>query len=144
MQILYAFLFTIGIVLPGTISISANCDFVMPGEWILNASRIGDEVPDPLALSGTLTSAGTLFGMLSGVALLAPHGGWQVSGSFMKRALRYIVGMVGVFSHRYGLGLVFPRGEAILPYMLRYVCYSLLGIWVWAGAPVLFAKLKIS
>lgn len=144
MQILYAFLFSMGLVLLGAITITANSDFVMPEEWLINASRIGDEVPTPLALSGILTSAGTLFGMLSGVALLAPHGGWQVSGSITKRVLRYIIGLVGVLVIWYGLGLVFPRGEAILPYVLRYVRYSLLGIWVSAGAPVLFTKLKIS
>ncbi len=32
----------------------------------------------------------------------------------------------------------------MFPYVLRYVCYSLLGIWVGAGAPVLFTKLKLT
>lgn len=143
-QILYAFLVSMGLVTLGSIAVAANSDFVMPEEWLLNASRIGDEVPSPLALSGVLTSAGTLFGMLSGAALLAPLGGWRVSGSFTKRALRYTLGLVGVLVIWYGLGLVFPRGESFLPYLLRYVRYALLGLWFAAGAPLIFTKLKLT
>ncbi len=143
-QIVYAFLFSMGLVVIGAIVVAANKDFVMPEEWLVNASRIGDEEPAPLALSGILTSAGTLFGMLLGVALLAPRGGWQVSGSFTKRALRYIVGLIGILVIWYGLGEVFPRGESILPYVLRYIRYTLLGLWLTAGAPMMFTKLKLS
>ena len=143
-QILYAFLFSMGLVVLGSIVVSVNSDFVMPADWLANASRIGDEPPAPLALSGILTSAGTLFGLLTGVAVLAPRGGWQVSGPFTKRALRYVVGLLGVLVIWYGLGAVFPRGESILPYVLRFIRYSLLGFWVSAGAPLIFTKLKLS
>ncbi|GAB4420209.1 MAG: hypothetical protein Kow002_08420 [Anaerolineales bacterium] len=144
MQILYAFLLSIGLVMIGAVVVSASSDFVMPEAWLQNASRIGDEEPAPVALSGILTSAGTLFGMLAGVAYLAPRGGWQVSGPVAKRALRYIVGLIGVLVIWYGLGAVFPRGESLLPYVLRFVRYALLGLWVSAGAPVVFMKLKLS
>jgi len=143
-QILYAFLLSLGLVVIGALIVAANSDFVIPEEWLVNASRIEGNVISPLSLSDILTSAGTLFGMLSGVALLAPRGGWQVSGSFMKRVLRYIVGFVGIMVIWYGLGEVFPRGETILPYALRYIRYSLLGFWLAAGAPMIFTKLKLS
>jgi len=143
-QVLYAFLFSIGLVVIGALVVAANSDFVIPEEWLVNASRIGEEEISPLSLSDIMTTAGTLFGMLAGVAFLAPRGGWQVSGSFTKRSLRYIVGLVGILVIWYGLGEVFPRGETLLTHVLRYLRYSLLGFWLAAGAPMMFTKLKLS
>jgi hypothetical protein len=122
----------------------ATRNFVIPEEWIINASRIGDEKIAPFTMSGIVTSAGTLFGFLVGVAWIAPRGGWQVSVPVWKRALRYIVGLLGVLVIWYGLGLVFPRGEAFFPFVLRFVRYALLGGWVSVGAPYFFTKLKLS
>ena len=83
------------------------------------------------------------FIMLAGVAFLAPRGGWQASGPVWKRAVRYVVGLVGVLIIWNGLGILFPRGESIIPLGLRFVRYSLLGLWVSAGAPLFFTKLKL-
>lgn len=143
-QIFYAFLVSFGMIMIGWILVVASVDFEMPADWTANASRIGNEPPAPVALSGILTSAGTLFGFLAGIAWLAPRGGWQAAGSFWKRTARYIVGLVGVLVIWYGLGTVFPRGESLWPYALRFLRYGLLGFWVSAGAPVVFTKLKLS
>jgi membrane-associated phospholipid phosphatase len=143
-QIWVAFLVSLGIIVLGLIAIFATRDFVLPGDWIINASRIGDEGIAPFTMSGIITSAGTLFGFLVGVALLAPRGGWQVSGPVWKRAARYVVGLLVVLAIWYGLGLVFPRGESFIPFVLRFIRYALLGIWVSAGAPLFFTKLKLS
>lgn len=143
-QISYAFLFSIGMVLIGWIFIFLNRSFVLPESWIVNASRAGDEEIAPFALSTVITPAATLFGLLAGIAWLAPRGGWQASGPVWMRAARYVVGVIGVIVIWYGLGLVFPRGEALLPYLLRYARYALLGLWVSAGAPLIFTKLKLS
>jgi len=143
-QIGYAFLVSAGMVLVGWLFIFLNRDFVIPETWIVNASRAGGEEIAPLALSTIITPAATLFGLLAGIAWLAPRGGWQASGPVWMRASRYLVGLIGVLVIWYGLGLVFPRGEALLPIVLRYVRYSLLGLWVTAGAPLVFMKLKLS
>lgn len=143
-QILAAFLASLGLVILGALAIAASNDFALPPEWIANAARINKEDPTPLSLNGVLTSAGTLFGLLVGVAWMAPRGGWQASGPAWKRVVRYLVGLVGVFLLWYGLGALFPRGESLLPYVLRYLRYALLGLWVSAGAPQIFTKLKLS
>jgi membrane-associated phospholipid phosphatase len=143
-QIWYAFLVAIGMVILGWVTVLANRDFALPGDWIINASRIGDEGIAPFTLSGIITSAGTLFGFLVGVSLIAPRGGWQVSGPVWKRAARYVIGLLGVLIIWYGLGLVFPRGESLVPFLFRFVRYALLGFWVSAGAPIIFTKLKFS
>jgi membrane-associated phospholipid phosphatase len=143
-QILYAFLVSLGMVLLGWILVIATSDFVLPEDWITNSARIGDEEIAPFAMSGILTSAGTLFGLLAGVAWMASRGGWQATGSVWKRAARYLVGLVGVLVIWYGLGMVFPRGEDLISFVLRFVRYGLLGLWVSAGAPLFFMKLKLS
>jgi membrane-associated phospholipid phosphatase len=143
-QLWYAFLVSFGMILLGWVAIIATRNFEIPGDWIINASRIGDEGIDPFTMSGIITSAGTLFGFLVGVALLAPRGGWQVSGPGWKRLARYVVGLLGVVAIWYGLGLVFPRGESLIPFVSRFVRYALLGVWVSAGAPLFFMKLKLS
>ena len=143
-QIAYAFLVSFGMVLVGWLMVFLNRGFVFPETWLANAARIGDELPAPVSLSGIITSAATLFGMLTGVAWMATRGGWQVSGPVWMRAARYVVGVIGVLIIWNGLGMIFPRGEALLPYILRYFRYALLGLWVSAGAPRMFAKLKLS
>jgi hypothetical protein len=55
----------------------------------------------------------------------------------------FLLGLVGVLVLWYGLGLVFPRDEAVIPYILRYLRYALVGGWISAGAPWLFTRLKL-
>ena len=143
-QILYALLATLGMALLGWIAVLATRDFVIPEEWIVNAARAGGEEIAPFTMNGILTAAGTLFGFLTGIALIAPRGDWQVSGPLWMRAVRYAVGFLGVLIIWYGLGLLLPRGEALVPFILRFVRYALLGFWVSAGAPYFFTKLKLS
>jgi membrane-associated phospholipid phosphatase len=143
-QILYAFLFSLGMVLLGWIAVFATRDFNIPEIWVVNAARAADGEIAPFTMSGIITSAGTLFGLLAGVAWIVSRGGWQVSGPVWKRVVRYVVGLLGVLVIWFGLGLVFPRGEAFVSSTFRFVRYSLLGAWVSAGAPLFFTKLKLS
>lgn len=143
-QVLYAFFLSLGMVILGVITVSLRRSFVLPNDWLTNALRIGEQEPTPLVVSGIVTPAAILFGLLSGVAWLASRGGWQVSGPVWKRAARYVVGVIGVFLIWNGLGMLFPRGESFVPLLLRFIRYGLLGLWVSAGAPLLFTKLKIS
>lgn len=143
-QILYAFLVSLGMILLGLLGVYAMQNFEIPELWMINAARAGEEEINPFTMSGIITSTATLFGLLSGVAWMETRGGWQVSGPFSKRAMRYVVGLLGVLVIWYGLGLVFPRGESLIPFLLRFIRYSLLGLWISAGAPIIFTKLKFS
>ena len=143
-QIFYAFLLSMAIVLFAWIAALTRGDFVLPEAWIVNAARAADGEIAPYSLEAIATLAGTLFGFLAGVAWLAPRGGWQAQGLVWKRVVRYVVGLLGVLVIWYGLGLVFPRGESFSPLALRFVRYSLLGLWISAGAPIFFTKLKLS
>lgn len=117
----------------------------LPAFWIENAAVAHpDELPEPISLGGVLNTAGTLFGLLAGLAWLNTQGRFRADGTLQQRVLRYLLGLVGVGLLWFGLGAVFPRGEELLPYILRFLRYALVGLWVAAGAPWLFVRLKLS
>jgi len=101
-----------------------------------------------LTLSGAFTSAGTLFGLLVGLAGLNRLGSFSAGGLLWKRIVRYVLGLVGVLVFYLGLSFLFqliaPDAEALLPFILRYVRYTLVGAWVSFGAPWLFLRLKLA
>lgn len=150
-QILLAFaasLFMILLSLPGLLWLQAN--WQIPAIWLQNAAQAfpEGELPAPVALSGAITPAATLFGLLAGLAWFNRRGGFSTSGPAWKRILRYVIGLVGVLVFYIGLkmlfGLFVPDGEALLAYILRYVRYALVGAWVSAGAPFVFILLKLA
>jgi len=133
------------IILVGAVVRLSLGDWTVPEEWVLLAKRApGAEPIDPLALSGLISSAGAFFGMALGGILLWQRGWFDASGSFWKRILRYLIGVAGVVVIWSGLGAVFPRGEALIPYFLRYVRYGLVGFWVAGLAPLMFIKMKLA
>jgi hypothetical protein len=143
-QVTVAFIVSMVFITLSALTVAAKSGYVIPGEWMVNAARVGDELPDPVSLSGAITPAGTLFGLAIGLAWMTGRGGFQAGGSVTQRALRYMVGAIGVLIFWYGLGLVFPRGEFLLSYLLRYFRYVLIGFWVSGGAPWLFYKLNLA
>jgi membrane-associated phospholipid phosphatase len=117
--------------------------YTFPKEWKDNALRTGP-IPAPVSMEDPLTAAGTFFGLAVGAAWLATRGGYQASGPIEKRALRYVIGLIGVAILWRGLGLVFPNQADLVSYILRYIRYSLAGFWVTAGAPWLFFRFKLA
>lgn len=143
-QVLIAFAVSLAMVLVAALVVYLSRNFVLPVDWIVNATRDGNEAPNPLTLEGILTAAGTLFGLSAGLAWIASRGGWQVSGPVAKRALCFVVGVVGVAFCYFGLKLLFPHDDNLVSWVFRYVRYALLGAWVSAGAPWVFAKLQLT
>lgn len=143
-QVLLAFLVSLGGIFLAALITFLSRGFILPAEWIANAARVSEEPLTPFSLAGMVTAMGTLFGLLAGVAWLAPRGGFSASGAAWKRALRYAVGLVGVAVFYIGLKMVFPGGEDFAALVFRYVRYALVGMWVSAGAPWVFEKLQLS
>jgi membrane-associated phospholipid phosphatase len=142
-QIVIAFAVSISFLAVGVWSATRLDGYIFPEEWKDNALRLGP-LPDPVSIEGILTSAGSLFGLSSGAAWIAARGGYQASGSIEKRALRYVIGLIGILILWFGLGQVFPHDETLISYILRYLRYSLVGFWVIAGAPWLFFHFKLA
>jgi membrane-associated phospholipid phosphatase len=109
----------------------------IPASWLVKDA-------DPFNMEGILTINGTLFGMLVGYAWLYRSGGFTIKGTPLQYFLRYLLGVTGILTIRYGLKFVFPETADLLGYSLRFVRYCLIGGWLTALAPFLFIKLKLS
>ncbi len=112
-----------------------------PSEWAAFATQA-------ISLEGAFVSAGTLFGLLTGLAWLNHQGGFSTRGAIWKRVLRFVVGAVGILVFYLGLdvlfGMIAPDAEALIPFILRYIRYFMVGAWVSGGAPWFFIKLKLA
>jgi len=142
-QVTIAFLISLIVIAVGAWVVVRLDGYTFPEEWKDNAFRAGP-IPDPVSMEMILTSAGSLFGLAAGVAWIASRGGYQASGPMGKRALRYVLGLIGIIILWQGLGMVFPRDENLVSYILRYFRYFLVGFWVTAGAPWLFFRIKLA
>jgi membrane-associated phospholipid phosphatase len=142
-QIGLAFVVSFGMILIGVLTVFISRGWTMPSDWITNATRDGGAAPAPFSLSSLITAAGTLFGLCIGLAWITPRGGFSASGSVAKRGLRFIVGLIGIAILYIGLKYIFPDGDALVPYIFRYIRYILLGFWVTGGAIWVFSKLQL-
>jgi hypothetical protein len=97
-----------------------------------------------LALSGLVSNAGTFFGLALGGILLNQGGWFNAGGPAIQRLLRYMIGLAGVLAIYLLLGAVFPSGEAVIPYLLRYLRYMLIGLWIAYLAPWLFMRINLA
>ena len=137
MQIGIAFLASIAIILLGLLAQALS---VAPlAEWVQTAAQKGAEI-DPRSIEGVISSAGALFGLGAGGALIFARNGFDASGAWWKRILRYLVGVVGVAAIYFGLKLVLPEGVQVL----RYLRYALVGFWVSYLAPRTFVALRLA
>jgi membrane-associated phospholipid phosphatase len=145
-QIGLAFAVSLAMVLLGVLLTFLSRNFVLPAEWIANAARNGAEAPNPFSFSmeTLVTSAATFFGLSSGLAWMARRGGFNASGHLWKRAVRFVVGLIGVLILYAGLKAIFPSGDTFVPYIFRYIRYTFVGFWVFGGAPWTFAKLNLT
>lgn len=99
---------------------------------------------EAVSAADSVTAGGTLAGLVVGLALLAPRGGFDHRGPLARRAARVAVGLVGVVLFWLGLGAVFPDGGDALALVLRYLRYLLVGAWVGGIAPLLFVRLGLA
>lgn len=137
--------FTVVFSLLSLVVISIPAGYQVPQEWIDNALIAFPEEPiDPLNPNNLITSMATLFGFSAGYFWVELRGGFNAaSESWGKRGLRFIIGLVGVVIFWMGLGAVFPDEPLLLGWALRFLRYSLVGLWITGLAPMLFIRLKL-
>ena len=143
LQVFIAFLVSVIFIVLGVVSVGRLAGYTFPEEWKDNALRAGP-LPAPVSIENSITLAGTFFGFAVGVAWMAARGRYQASGPVEKRALRFVVGLIGVLILWRGLALFLPDNADLISYTLRYVRYSLVGFWVSAGGPWLFFRIKLA
>lgn len=136
---------SLGMILLAYLARLALGTWEIPTEWIENALvAFPDEPITPLALSGVVSSAAAFFGMAAGGFLLYRSGWYDSTGPAGKLALRYLLGLFGMVVIYFGLGSIFPHGEDLVPLILRFIRYGLVGFWVTALAPLLFLRLGLA
>ena len=143
-QIWIAFIVSLIFIVIGFGASTIRSGYQIPEIWISNSLLAGTELPAPVDPNNTFTSAGTFFGVAVGAAWIMSLGGYQASGPIKKRALRYVIGLIGVLILWMGLGEVFPRGDGFIFYTLRFIRYALVGWWVAGGAPWFFVRFKLA
>ena len=121
--------------------------------WLKRASlavQLALAVVVPLALlllhptKDTGSSMAVLMGMGAGVALTRRMVPFRADGPLWQRAVRFLVGVVGLLILYVGLTLVFPAEGASLYFVMRVVRYALVGLWAGLGAPWVFRKLRLT
>jgi membrane-associated phospholipid phosphatase len=145
-QFLAVFLFSMLMILVGMFARWLLRGYRLPAEWLHNAQQAYTEVGDfnPLATSGLFQVAAAFFGLAAGAILIKPRGGFNTSGPWWQRILRFLVGLAGVLIIYQGLGMIFPHGEDFIANILRYIRYGFIGLWVTGLAPLLFFALKLA
>jgi membrane-associated phospholipid phosphatase len=144
-QVGLAFLLSMAMLGAGAAAFGSLSGWTLPAEWMANARQAGLEaLPAPVKLDNAVTFAATLFGLLAGRAWVGAAGGYAADGAFRQRALRLLPGLAGLLVIYLGLRAVFPAGDSLVPYLLRYVRFALVGLWISAGAPWLFVKLRLA
>ncbi len=117
--------------------------WILPMSWQENALSAfpGSDPIDPAGLSGLITAAAGLLGFGMGAAWMSRRGGFDASGSLQNRAYRFGLGIAGVLILAFGLGAVFPDGEYLTAYLLRFIRYALVTGWISGLAPFLFVRM---
>lgn len=111
-----------------------------PDSW----SRFSTEAR---SITHSFTLAGTLFGSITGYALMRQIAPFLPAETWGKRVLSYVIGLIVLILLYEGLDVAFSAvtaDETILGYALRYVRYSLLTLWVTFGAPWLFLRASLA
>ena len=143
-----------------TLSAQIAIGFVVSGAVIVLGILIRSIIsgtPDPASwssfstearsISHSFTLAGALFGSITGYALMRYQANFQPSENWGKRALSYVLGIIGVLLIYFGLDIAFSliaADETIAGYALRYVRYALATFWVTFGAPWVFLKTRLA
>ncbi|MEJ2759437.1 MAG: phosphatase PAP2 family protein [Anaerolineales bacterium] len=137
---------TVAFSLLSILVVSIPAGYHVPQEWADNAliAFPGEKIA-PLNPNNLITSMATLFGFSVGYFWIETLGGFNTSSeSWWKRALRFVIGLIGVVIFWMGLGAVFPDDPKLLGWGLRFLRYSLVGFWLTGLAPFLFLRFGLA
>ncbi len=121
--------------------------------WLKRAGlavQLALAVAVPLALlllhptKDTGSSMAVMMGMGAGLALTRRVAPFSADGPLWQRAVRFLVGAIGMLTLYLGLKMVFPVEGEPLYFAMRAVRYGLVGLWAALGAPWLFRRLRLA
>jgi len=139
--VLYMFLIALAVITLNAWIIRSNAHWQIPVFWLeTSAITAPNSEISPLSLDGTITNTAIFFGLASGAVWMNRQGGFNASGKPIIKLARFVIGLVGVLLLWAGLGSIFPDGANLLGYLLRFIRYAFTGVWISAGAPLVFQK----
>lgn len=104
---------------------------------------IDSELDREMYLSGfesAFSNGGIIFGMIAGISMLKKLGGFIVARKWHHKFFSYLIGLAGVLVFYLGLKLILPDDFSYSSLLLRYLRYSLIGLWISLAAPLIFIK----
>jgi hypothetical protein len=113
-------------------------------QWAQTANALSGEGIDPRGLGSLFNTAGMLLGLGAGLALVQRSARFDAGGPLGRRALRFLVGVIGVAVLFLGLRAILPGGEDWLGHTSRYARYALVVFWALFLAPLTFLKLRLA
>ena len=145
-QIFVVILFSLSLLALGLIVSAIVSGREVPLEWSDKAAAaFPDAEPiSPTDIDAFVSTSAVLLGLGSGGVLLFSWGGFNAGGPYLKRLLRFLVGVAGVVIIYFGLRWIFPSEPSLLGHILRFIRYALVGFWISYPAPKLFVKLKLA
>jgi len=145
LQLVILFVISIAILIVGQLIQILIGSWEIPTIWLQNATNaLPDDPIEPFSMSGIVSNAAILFGLVGGAVLMKERGGFEVKAKFWKLLLRYIIGLIGVVIIWAGLDMIFPDGHDFIAYAFRYLRYGLAGLWMSLGAPWIFIRFKLA
>jgi membrane-associated phospholipid phosphatase len=145
-SVLVLFVVSISMLLIGLLLRSFAVGWQIPAAWIEN-SRLAfpeEETINPFKYSGLLLTTGVFFGLSTGALWLSTRGGFSAKGDWVRRILRFLVGVAGVAILWFGLGSLLPEEPGMVGNVLSYILYAVIGLWISALAPLIFLRLKLA
>jgi undecaprenyl-diphosphatase len=91
-----------------------------------------------------VSAMAVLMGTGVGLVLVGRVARFSAAGPLWQRAVRFLIGMVGLLALYLGLRMIFPGEGEPLYFVLRTVRYVLVGLWISLGAPWLFLRLRLA
>jgi membrane-associated phospholipid phosphatase len=145
-QLLLVFALSLLLLFLGALIIDFYQRIPIPKLWVENFRLAHPSAEmQPFSIEGLITTTATLFGLVAGFILVRSTGGYNASiGKVWQHASRFVIGIAGVVLIWKGLGDLFPRDADCLSHSLRYVRYSLIGVWITGFAPLTFVKAKLA
>jgi membrane-associated phospholipid phosphatase len=113
-----------------------------PPGWAAAAARIN--VIDPRNPAGLVSMAGLILGLGAGLALQRRSARFDAGGPLLRRALRFLLGIVVLVSIWRGLPILWNEYEQAAGLILRYLRYASVGLWAAFLAPWCFLKLNLA
>jgi membrane-associated phospholipid phosphatase len=135
---------SVGLIFLALLAQALLATWQIPEQWIINALQSTGVLINPLMILDVILVSGAFFGLAAGAALLPYMGGFDAGGTWWQRLSRYILGLAGILILYLGMNAIHLQGETASVYFLRYIQFSLVGLWISGLAPWVFVRLGLA